>query len=136
MLYLDAGTTCQEVVPLLAARTVDTLNIDLAFLSTGAWDLLHGVTSHSSDKVLLKQAVMRSAASVTLLADSTKWGDVERFAVARLDEFDSVVTDAGLPSEVVDSIEARGPKALRAEDGRVCHVMAARPTEPGRCESV
>ncbi|WP_327660147.1 MULTISPECIES: hypothetical protein [unclassified Streptomyces] len=115
MLYLDAGTTCQEVVPLLAARTVDTLNIDLAFLSTGAWDLLHGVTSHSSDKVLLKQAVMRSAASVTLLADSTKWGDVERFAVARLDEFDSVVTDAGLPSEVVDSIEARGPKALRAE---------------------
>lgn len=160
VLYLDAGTTCQEVVPLLAsrtdltvvtndfhaalglmalpsvhaihtggetdadsgsssgplaARTVDTLNIDLAFLSTGAWDLLHGVTSHSSDKVLLKQAVMRSAASVALLADSTKWGGVERFTVARLDEFDAVVTDAGLPSEVVDSIEARGPKALRAE---------------------
>ncbi|MEU2246653.1 DeoR/GlpR family DNA-binding transcription regulator [Streptomyces sp. NPDC019224] len=160
VLYLDAGTTCQEVVPLLAARTdltvvtndfhaalglmalpsvhaihtggetdadsgsssgpiaartVGTLNIDLAFLSTGAWDLLHGVSSHSSDKVLLKQAVMRSAASVALLADSTKWGGVERFTVARLDELDTVVTDADLPTEVVESIEGQGPKVLRAE---------------------
>ncbi|WP_425827897.1 DeoR/GlpR family DNA-binding transcription regulator [Streptomyces fractus] len=160
VVYLDAGTTCQEVVPLLkdrtgltvvtndfhaalglmalpsvhaihtggeadadsgsssgplAARTVAALNIDVAFLSTGTWDLSHGVTSHNSDKVLLKRAVMESAASVALLADSTKWGGVERFTVARLSELDTVVTDADLPAEVAGSIEARGPRVLRAQ---------------------
>ncbi|MFB6671875.1 DeoR/GlpR family DNA-binding transcription regulator [Streptomyces sp. NPDC056390] len=158
-LYLDAGTTCQEVVPLLAARTdltvvtndfhaalglmtlpsvhtihtggetdadsgsssgplaartIEALNIDLALLSTGAWDLAHGVTSHSSEKVLLKQAVMASAASVALLADSTKWGGVERFTVVRLDQLDAVVTDTGLPAEITDSIADRGPNVLLA----------------------
>ncbi|WP_326772862.1 DeoR/GlpR family DNA-binding transcription regulator [Streptomyces sp. NBC_01445] len=160
VVYLDAGTTCQEVVPLLAARTnltvvtndfhaalalmalpsvhtihtggeadadsgsssgplaartIEDLNIDLAFLSTGTWDLSHGVTSHSSEKVLLKRAVMASAASVALLADSTKWGGVERFTVTRLDALDTVVTDSGLPAEIIDSIAEQGPKVLRTE---------------------
>nr|WSY50798.1 hypothetical protein OG999_12165 [Streptomyces sp. NBC_00886] len=47
----------------LAARTVGALNLGLVFPSAGSWDLSHGVTSFSMDKVLLKQAVMAAAGS-------------------------------------------------------------------------
>jgi len=159
VVFLDAGTTCQSVVPFLAARTdltvvtndfhavlalcglpnvqaihtggevdvssgsssgplaakaVGALNIDIGFLSAGSWDLAHGVTSHSTDKVLLKQAVMEAASSVALLADSTKWGIVERFNVTSLDRLDTIVADGGLPPEVVDRIAEEGPSVLRA----------------------
>jgi len=74
----------------------------------------HGVTSRSTDKVLLKQAVMRATSSVALLADSTKWGIVERFNVTPLDGLDTVVTDEGLPPGVVDRITEEGPSVLQA----------------------
>ncbi|MGH1552480.1 hypothetical protein ACRAWF_11265 [Streptomyces sp. L7] len=63
--------------------------------------------------MLLKQAVMAAAGSVALLADSTKWGTVERFNVTTLDRLDTVVTDAGLPEAVVDRISEEGPTVLR-----------------------
>ncbi|MET8948977.1 DeoR/GlpR family DNA-binding transcription regulator [Streptomyces sp. NPDC004542] len=157
--FVDAGTTCQAVVPFLAvrkdltvvtndfhaaialcglpdvrsihtggeidvssgsssgplaARAVGAVNIDLGFLSTGSWDLARGVTSPSTDKVLLKQTVMRAASSVALLADSTKWGIVERFNVTPLGELDTVVTDDGLPPGVVDRVTEEGPTVLLA----------------------
>ncbi|MFG2631146.1 DeoR/GlpR family DNA-binding transcription regulator [Streptomyces sp. NPDC048473] len=160
VVFLDAGTTCQSVVPFLAARsdltvvtndfhavlalcdlpsvhtihtggevdvssgsssgplaaqTIGALNIDLFFLSAGSWDLSHGVTSHSTEKVLLKRAVMEAASSVALLADSTKWGTVERFNVTALDRLDTIVTDEGMPSAVVDRITEEGPTVLRAD---------------------
>lgn len=158
VVYLDAGTTCQSVVPFLAARSgltvvtndlhaalalfgqpvhivhtggevdpasaagggplaarvIEGINIDLCLLGAGAWDLAHGVTSHSTDKVLLKQAVIRASAAVALLADSTKWGSTERFTVTPLDRLDSVVTDTDLPEEVAARIEEEGPEVLRA----------------------
>jgi DeoR/GlpR family transcriptional regulator of sugar metabolism len=162
VVFLDAGTTCQSVVPFLAARTdltvvtndfhtvvalfeypaiqaihtggevdvdsgsssgalavrvIEELNLDLCFLSTGAWDLSHGVTSPSTDKVILKRAAMESASSVALLADSTKWGSFERFAVAGLDALDIVVTDDDLPTAVVRRISDEGPSVQRATVG-------------------
>jgi len=157
--FLDAGTTCQSIVPFLAghgeltvvtndfhtvvalfeypaiqvihtggeidassgsssgplaARVIDELNLDLCFLSTGAWDLPHGVTSPSTDKVLLKRAAMESSSSVVLLADSTKWGSFERFAVTSLDKLDTIVTDDELPQTVVDRIAEEGPTIRKA----------------------
>ena len=162
VVFLDAGTTCQSVVPFLGARTdltvvtndfhtvvalfeypaiqaihtggevdvdsgsssgalavrvIEELNLDLCFLSTGAWDLPHGVTSPSTDKVLLKRAAMESASSVALLADSTKWGSFERFAVADLDTLDIVVTDDDLPAAVVERIADKGPTVHQAAVG-------------------
>lgn len=97
----------------LAARAVGAINLDLAFLSAGSWDLTHRITSFSMDKVLLKQAVMEAAGSVALLADSTMWGTGERSNVTKLDRLDTVVTDESLPSAVADRIAEEGPEVLR-----------------------
>lgn len=158
-IFLDAGTTCQSVVPHLAThrdltvvtndfhtvvalfelpdidvvhtggavdvssgsssgplavRVVEALTIDLCLLSTGAWDLTHGVTSPSTDKVLLKRTTIEAATSVALLADSTKWGSHERFRVTPLSTLDTIITDDDLPAEVVDRITEEGPTVLTA----------------------
>jgi DeoR/GlpR family transcriptional regulator of sugar metabolism len=162
VIFLDAGTTCQSVVPFLAARSdltvvtndfhtvvallefptiqvihtggevdvssasssgplavriIEELNLDRCFLSTGAWDLPHGITSPSTDKVLLKRAAMESASTVALLADSTKWGSFERFTVTGLDRLDIIVTDDQLPRAVVDRIAEQGPTIRQAAVG-------------------
>ncbi|MGI5429046.1 DeoR/GlpR family DNA-binding transcription regulator [Streptomyces sp. CA-179760] len=98
----------------LAAHAIGALNIDICFLSAGSWDLAHGVTSPSTDKVLLKQTVMRAATSVALLADSTKWGIVERFNVTPLNGLDTIVTDDRLPPAIVERIAEEGPSVLQA----------------------
>jgi DeoR/GlpR family transcriptional regulator of sugar metabolism len=98
----------------LAVRVVEALTIDLCLLSTGAWDLTHGVTSPSTDKVMFKRAAIEASTSVALLADSTKWGSHERFKVTPLATLDVIATDDGLPPEVVDRIAEEGPTVLTA----------------------
>jgi len=58
----------------LATRTIGAINIDLCFLSTGAWSVSRGVTSPALDKVELKQEVMSRSSERVLVADSTKFG--------------------------------------------------------------
>ncbi|SDZ26971.1 DeoR/GlpR family DNA-binding transcription regulator [Herbiconiux ginsengi] len=153
VVFLDAGTTCEAVVPFLATRrgltvvtndffvvttlldypsietihtggvvdvssgsssgslaaaTLGSISLDLAFLSTGTWDLAHGVTTPATDKVVLKKAAMAAASSCVLLADSTKFGTFERFKVAPLDALDSVVTDADLRLDARASLNDLG----------------------------
>lgn len=159
VVFLDAGTTCEAVVPHLvghagltvvtsdfhtldalsrapgidvihtggtldreraaangplAAATARALGIDLYLMSTGTWDLAHGVSVPVSDTVLLKQAVLEVSRSCLLLADSTKYGAFERYRVAPLHQLDGVVTDARLGDPDRAAIEAAGVRVLVA----------------------
>jgi DeoR/GlpR family transcriptional regulator of sugar metabolism len=97
----------------LAVRSIEDLNVDVALMSTGAWDLVHGITTPELDKVLLKRAVLDAATSSVLLADSTKWGTRERCNVVGLDGIDVIVTDDGLPESVAASVRDAGPEVRR-----------------------
>jgi len=153
VVFLDAGTTCEAVVPFLATRrgltvvtndffvvttlfeypgiqtihtggsvdissasssgplaaaTVASISLDLFFMSTGTWDLSHGVTTPETEKVLLKRAAMAAATSCVLLADSTKFGTFERFKVAALDAVDLIITDSDLSTDVHSAITDLG----------------------------
>ena len=92
----------------LAAATLSALAIDIAFLSTGAWDVAHGVTTPELDKVVLKRAVLDAASVCVLVADSTKYGASERFKVAPLDSLDVVVTDDDLDDVAAADLRERG----------------------------
>jgi DeoR/GlpR family transcriptional regulator of sugar metabolism len=153
VVFLDAGTTCEAVVPFLATRrgltvvtndffvvttlfdypgietshtggavdvssgsssgplaaaTVGSISLDLFFMSTGTWDLAHGVTTPATEKVLLKRAALDAASSCVLLADSTKFGTFERFKVSPLDAIDVVITDTDLSDDVRTAITELG----------------------------
>lgn len=153
VIFLDAGTTCEAIVPFLATRrgltvvtndffvvttlfdypavetihtggavdissgssagalaaaTLASISLDLMFLSSGTWDLTHGVTTPSTDKVVLKQAAMGAASRTVLLADSTKFGTFERFRVTPLAAIDTITTDDDLAPEVRAAITDLG----------------------------
>ena len=83
----------------LAAVTLSAINLDLFFLSTGAWSVSRGVSAPTLDKVELKRAAMASAATTVLLADSTKYGTASKFQVATLEELDLIITDTELSDD-------------------------------------
>ena len=88
----------------LATRTIGAINIDLCFLSTGAWSVSRGVTSPALDKVELKQEVMSRSSERVLVADSTKYGSFTTYAVTALADLDVVITDDGLAERTRQSI--------------------------------
>ncbi len=153
VIYLDAGTTCQALVPLLttkrdltvvtndflvvtglfdvpdvevihtggvldrssgsssgrlAANTVAAINLDLFFMSTGAWSISRGVSSFSLDKVELKHAAMAASSECILLADSTKYGTFAKYHVTPLAKLDTIVTDSHLPEGTQQGITDLG----------------------------
>jgi DeoR/GlpR family transcriptional regulator of sugar metabolism len=153
VIYLDAGTTCQALVPLLAdrkdltvvtndfliatslfdlpnveiihtggvvdrssgsssgrlaANTLAAINLDLFFMSTGAWSISRGVSSFSMDKVELKLAAMAASSECVLLADSTKYGAAAKFHVTPLAKLDMIVTDDQLPERTSSRITELG----------------------------
>ncbi len=157
VVYLDAGTTCQSMVPFiadradltvvtndfyvvtslfehpaievihtggtvdpdsgssagaLAAATLAAVNIDIQFMSTGAWSIARGVSAPSLDKVQLKRAVMRASSTCALLADSTKYGTFTKFQVAELEALDLIVSDDELSEDTTGRIEELGVQAL------------------------
>lgn len=81
----------------LAAATLATLSIDYAFLSAGAWDLDHGLTTSETDKLTLKRAAHEVAERTILVVDSTKFGTHARFKALQLAELDLIITDDRLP---------------------------------------
>ena len=94
-------------VGMLAARTLESLSFDIAFLSASSWDS-RGITTPDIDKVTVKQAVMRSSRQKILICDSTKYGQVATYVAFKLEELDMVITDRALPAAAVGILEGKG----------------------------
>jgi DeoR/GlpR family transcriptional regulator of sugar metabolism len=153
VVFLDAGTICEAVVPFLAgsegitvvtndydvvsalfdypeietihtggmvdvesrssssplaAAALSSVNVDLCFVSTGTWDVQHGVTTLSTEKVVLKRAALSAASTRVLLAESTTFGTFGRFNVVPLAKLDAVVTDSEFAKPARAAVKDRG----------------------------
>ena len=74
------------------------LAIAKAFISAGGVDFERGVSCSHFHEVPVKQAAMSRARHSYLVADSSKFGQIRPAAFARLDAFERVFTDDGLPA--------------------------------------
>ncbi|APU14903.1 MULTISPECIES: DeoR/GlpR family DNA-binding transcription regulator [Actinoalloteichus] len=102
----------------LAARTLEQLSLDLAFISTSSWDLQRGVTTPSSAKVEVKRAAMAAASGSVLVAGSPKYGTYGMYRIAGLRDFDAIITDDGLAEAAAEGIRDLGIElALTAPGG-------------------
>ncbi|MFE7318401.1 DeoR/GlpR family DNA-binding transcription regulator [Streptomyces sp. NPDC057555] len=80
---------------------------DVLFLSTTA--VAKGRCYHTSpETVLVKRAMMESAARRVLVADHTKFRKEGLYALAPLTDFELLITDDGLPAEQVRAVRAAG----------------------------
>ncbi|MDX1302944.1 DeoR/GlpR family DNA-binding transcription regulator [Photobacterium sp.] len=97
----------QSCVGEKAARLLNEINIDLAFVSTSSWSQ-RGISTPSEDKVLVKKAVIASSRVNYLVSDSSKYGKVATFHAVDIDSFDKIITDIHFPASCIQGLSERG----------------------------
>lgn len=102
----------------LAHYTYQNLFVDRLFLSVGAVDAASGLTEYNWDDALVKQAMIRSAKEVILVADATKFDRVAFARVAPLSVVHQLVTDRAPEGPLLEAINAlRMVVHIAGEDG-------------------
>jgi DeoR family transcriptional regulator, fructose operon transcriptional repressor len=96
----------------MVTQALSVLSVDKCFLSSAGFDAHMGVTDMDMREVEVKQAMMRSAREVILVADSSKWGQVKLVRIASLGLIHKVVSDDLLPAEAVEALEAVGVEVI------------------------
>lgn len=103
----------QAMVGDATALALGALRPTVLFLGTNGLSLA-GATTPDPHEAAAKRAMVRAAATVVVVTDSTKLG-VEHLQVhATLDEIDVLVTDRGADPTLVAAIEARDVKVVLA----------------------
>ncbi len=96
-----------------AARFLESLNLDIAFLSASSWNV-RCISTPTESKVCVKQAAARAAARSVLICDSSKYGKVGMFNALPLNALDLVITDSGLPENAQEAVRQSGVQLLVA----------------------
>jgi DeoR/GlpR family transcriptional regulator of sugar metabolism len=86
--------------------------VDKLFLGVGGIDLDAGLTEYNIEDAQVKQAMIRSAREVIVLADASKFGRVAFAAVAALDNVTRIITDDSLPPDIVTALQDRDIEVL------------------------
>ena len=79
-----------------------------AFISTSGCREDMGVTCSNQFEIAIKKAAIHSSMQKILITDSSKFGRINTCFFADIKDFDTVITDAGLPDSVTRSL--RGQK--------------------------
>jgi DeoR/GlpR family transcriptional regulator of sugar metabolism len=95
-----------------AEHMMNSLHADHCFLSTVGLDADIGLTTLDIMEAQLNQRMIASAAQVTVLADSSKFGHRSLSLIAHLDVVHRVITDDKAPSAQVEKLRARGIEVL------------------------
>ena len=85
----DNRETCGPI----AIEQLGRFRADRAVLTVGAVETTTGVMDYNPDEAEMARAMIRFAGSVTVLADSSKFGQLAPFAVAGFDSIDCMVCD-------------------------------------------
>jgi DeoR/GlpR family transcriptional regulator of sugar metabolism len=107
------------------------LFVDKLFLGVGCIDAGAGLTEYNWDDTLVKQAMIRSAKRVIVVADASKFGKIAFAHVAPLEAMHVLVTDAAPPATLRERLNAVGVKVVVAGDGRREHPDGEGGNPPG-----
>jgi len=93
------------------ATSVDffnSLNADLALVSSGGVDAVHGLTDFYLDEIATRRAMLRNSKRAFVLADSAKFGVVAPHFVAELGTELGLITDRAPSAELERAIVEKG----------------------------
>lgn len=107
-------TRSDALVGPLAAASFRSVHVDMVFMGVhGMYS--RGFTTPNILEAETDRALIEAGRRLVILADHSKWGVIGISAIARLDEADTLITDAGLDP------------AVRAELGAVLRLVSVRP---------
>ena len=91
-----------------AEQTMQSLHADHCFMSTVGLDIDVGLTTLDIMEAQLNRRMIDSAAQVTVIADSSKFGHRSLSLISDFGSVHRVITDDGAPPAQVDHLRARG----------------------------
>src|SRR5689334_2598132 len=97
-----------ELVGPIAEASLGGLNLDVVFLSVDGVSPKAGLTTHHEIEAGTDRALISRAERVTVVADSSKLGNVAFARICELSEVDELITDDGADSAEVGAIEELG----------------------------
>ncbi|MCX4510621.1 DeoR/GlpR family DNA-binding transcription regulator [Streptomyces sp. NBC_01619] len=97
-------TPSDSLVGPVADQAIRSLHFDVLFLGVHGISVEAGLSTPNLAEAETNRRFVRSARRVVVVADHTKWGTVGLSSFARLEEVDTLVTDAGLPAEAREEI--------------------------------
>lgn len=109
-IILLGGTLSRKTISISGFHVLDqlkNLNIDTAFMSTSGYTENAGFSVGNQQECELKRAVISRARRVVMLLDSSKLGTLMPFTFARMEDIDTVVTDASLPKNIRAGFKAK-----------------------------
>lgn len=116
-LHLVGGTVRGRTLAAVgswAERELADIHADVAFLGTNGLSVEHGLTTPDLAEASVKRALVANARRTVVLADHSKIGRVEFAHVVPLSAIDTVITDSGVEPELVEELEAAGPRVVTA----------------------
>ena len=113
-----------------AVNAIRALRVDVAFLSTTTVDT-EGLYHQEESIVAVKSAMIRSARRSVLLADSTKLGATSLHRICDWDVVDELITDTAAPTELLDTLRARGVQVTTVDPERIENAAARSGREQG-----
>jgi DeoR/GlpR family transcriptional regulator of sugar metabolism len=96
----------------LVTQGLAVLSADKLFLSTAGFAVPQGATDPDMAEAEVKRAMISAASEVILVADSSKWGQVQLVKTARLNEISRLVTDDNIPVEAISALQAAGVEVV------------------------
>jgi DeoR family fructose operon transcriptional repressor len=98
----------------MVVQALSKFMVDKLFLSAAGIDLDHGLTDPDMMETEVKQAMIRSARKVFLVADSSKWGMTHLVQIAAWTSIHVLVSDSGLPASIREELDTRGVQVIIA----------------------
>jgi DeoR/GlpR family transcriptional regulator of sugar metabolism len=89
-------TPSDALVGPFAVEVIRSLHVDIVFLGTHGMDSRSGFTTPNILEAETNRALIEAGRRLMVLADHTKWGTIGISSVGRLQEADTIITDAGL----------------------------------------
>jgi len=90
----------------LTRRCLEEFYVDRLFLGAGAIDVNSGITEYNIDDAMIKQALIKNAKEVVLVADSSKFQKITFSFVAKLNEIDLLITNAEPPNDLLKHLKS------------------------------
>ena len=100
----------------LTRKAFQGLFVDRLFLSVGGIEAKFGLTGFNWDEALVKQAMIKSAKEVIVIADATKFGEVAFAHIASFSAIHKLVTDQSPPHPILLELNKAGVKIYLAQN--------------------
>ena len=97
-----------------AVSTLHRLRCDVAFVGTNGISVHHGFSTPDHDEAAVKEAMVRAASRVIMLADSSKLGAELLVGFATLSQADVLITDDGIDEADIADLRAAGLEVVIA----------------------